>query len=217
MNSLPGAVKWIVAAALCVAPSACYGSLITFDESLGLAVGFNGQNNDFLISTDGQYRVEFFWLNAGGHAHLGSAGLPDGIGERNHNNSGGTANSIQGMRITRVDNGAFTLVSADIFGQAAIGDLTNFTTGAGTFALFNGSGTSNDPGTINFGAQFAGVTSLVFADPGRAGGNSSSNDWDNLNLVQGNASVPEPASLAIFGLSALAFGVVGYRRRKLAR
>ena len=56
---------------------------ITFSEPVFNGVGFNGQINNQLLSVDGAYLVDFFWLNFSGHHHI-SFGV-----ENNHNQFAG--------------------------------------------------------------------------------------------------------------------------------
>ena len=185
---------------------------ITFNEAGGFAAGFNGQTNPFLLSTDGMFRVEAFWLNTSGHFHIINSG--GNLLENNHNQAGGVGNlnNLQGVRITSTDNGLFTLQSMGLFGQAAIGNISNTSTGAGAYTLFNGSGTMTAPGLVNFGGTFSGVSSIVIADPFAAGGNGFNNGWDNIVLVRGGAVVPEPGSMAMMAAGLLPLGLALRRR-----
>lgn len=188
---------------------AAHGSIVTFSETVSSASGFDGQLNQFLISSDGQYRVEAYWLNSGGHFHIVDNGSPDYMLEASHGQTG------QGIRIVRVDGQKFDFLGMDLYNQAAVGHLANFTTGAGTYTLYTDtSGTTNDPATISFGSAFTNVYSVVVAHPSAAGG-SGGGLWDNLQL---QSSVPEPATLAIWSLLGL-LGLAGFGwrgRRKLA-
>lgn len=179
-------------------PSRSHATTITFSESEFSAVGFNGQTNRTLLSSDGQYRVESFWLNTGGHFHIADCTIGDPC-EKNHNQSGAlnNGNQLQGIRIARVDAQAFTLTSMDIFsGQASIGQLTNFLNGAGTWGLYGA-------GNIVFGSAFANVTQIYIADPFAAGGTAGNNWWDNIILS--SATVPDPGSSVLL----FAFGLLG--------
>jgi hypothetical protein len=143
---------------------------ITFSESQSTATGFNGQSNPYLTSSDGEYKVEFYWLNTGGHDHVSSGA------ENNHDNSRGTQSSAQGIRITRTDGGSFSLDSMSLAGEAAVGTLSDYSTGAGSYTLY-----TNSSGTVSFGSSYTG-THVVIADPGIAGGSDTSNSWDDIVL-----------------------------------
>lgn len=189
------------------------GTTITFDESssASFASGFNAQSNPFFVTSDGDYRVEAIWLNASAHFHTSQSG--GNFFEANHNNSGGTPSGIQGIRVTRTDSGAFDLVSMGLVGQVAIGNVTNFTSGAGTFGLY--SGVSLAAGEVSFGSSFLNLTSIIFADSGRAGGISGGN-WDNILVQSSVSAVPEPSSIAL-ACTAIPMGL-GFalkRRRKV--
>lgn len=157
---------------------------ITFSESVqstGSGGGFNGQTNRFLISADGEYRAEFFWLNTSGHDHINS-GTPEAESNHNYARTFGL-NQLQGVRITRTDGALFDLASMDLLdGEVAVGQLNDFNTGAGTFTLFDA------VGTLSFGSQFEDVNEVYFVDPWAAGGSSTSNNWDNIRLETGGGS-----------------------------
>ncbi|GDX82264.1 hypothetical protein LBMAG42_40750 [Deltaproteobacteria bacterium] len=161
-------------------PSARADTTITFSESIGSTSGWNGQTNEYLTSSDGLYKVEYFWLNTAGHSHT-SGGI-----EYNHNQAygaGSTLTQMQGVRIRRVDGAAFKLKQMDLYGQAAVGSISSVTTGAGTYTLYtNMSGSSSAPTTTSFGSSFTGVTSIVIGDAWGGGGTSTSNGWDNIVL-----------------------------------
>jgi hypothetical protein len=182
-------------------------SIFTFDEPEGFGPGFDGQFNPFKISADGQYRAEAFWLNAGGgHFHTSTFDSIDYF-EANHNNSGGQADSLQGVRFSRVDNAPFNLVSMQLYGGAAVGFINNFTTGAGTWTLYSSAVES----TVLFGSAFNNVTAVYLADPGAAGMQSFDNRWDDVVLVQ-TQGVPEASSLIVWTIISLIGGYAGIRR-----
>lgn len=169
------------------------------------APGFNGFSNPSLLSSDGLYRVEAFWLNTIGHFHISM----DGFGNRwegNHNNNLGVLNLLQGIRVTSVSNAPLTLVSMDILnsgGRAAVSTNMNATTGVASWSLISG------PGTINFGPAYAAVTEVYFADPGAAGG-SGGGQWDNIRVE----TVPEPGTALLLGIGCV--GLAAMRRRRSA-
>ncbi len=227
MKSLLGrGYVWALVAALVLAGTGldATATQITFSETLSSETGFNGLTNSFFVSSDGEYRVESFYLSGAGHFHNAS-----GI-EENHNNAAGlflinAANplaSLQGIRITRLDNVAFDLVAMDLWGEVAIGQLTNFTTGAGTWTLFSDlTGTSSDPATINLSGVFSNVTQIFLADPFAAGSTfghfgafdfRNPSSWDNVVLGKHGEPVPEPGTLGLMVVGAAA--LVRYRRRR---
>lgn len=193
-------------------------SIITFAEHLqytltaaggGPNTGFNSQDNAFFITTDGRYRVEAFWNQTDGHFHnvdpdfaVLSETWTDT--EENHNWSDANGPSaLQGMRITRVDGGPFTLVGMDLHGGVSVGTFrpTNPPTGRpedpeeGTWRLYTGDMTftnnwKNDlrqTVAISFGSRFARVTEIYLADPSISGGTGTlfaHNAWDNIVLEQ---------------------------------
>ena len=79
---------------------------ITFSEprfNNGSTPGFNGRtNNDYLISSDGSYKVETFWTTMnGGHFHVYAIGNdPTNLAEHNHNQRSNST-TFQGLHITR--------------------------------------------------------------------------------------------------------------------
>src|SRR3954466_11455630 len=141
----------VLAGALLLCSTPAWATTITFSEPESSAVGFNGQVNQFFLTSDGQYRVEAFWLSPSSHFHDATVGGVNGIFEANHNQSGGAGSTTQaqGVRISRVDGQFFDLIGMDLFGQVSVGQFSDLTTGAGSFALFNGSGTQLAPGALS--------------------------------------------------------------------
>lgn len=167
-------------------------STIEFNETVSNEVGFNGVSNDFFISSDGLYRIEFFGQRLGnqdgGHDHIQSGlACGDGTGERNHDNfNNGDLNSanVQGLRITRVDGGTFDLVSMDLDGEVAVGQLDDAdATDLGAWTLKSASNS-----TVDLSA-FTGLTEIYLADPSIAGGSNSPNCWDNIVLLGGDGAI----------------------------
>ena len=213
-----GALVAAVALAASATPAQA-GYTFTMDETLNNELIFNGQFGDRMLSTDGAYQIDFFWLTTSGHAHISLVGGSSGLAEANHNNSNGQPD-FQGLRITRVDAGAFNLDAMTLNGEASIGNLTDFTTGAGTFALYTeNTGTPGNPTSISFGGAFLNVNSIVLGDPGRAGGASFENYWDNIQLSQGDNinPTPAPAGIVLFGLGFAGMGLLRkFRKGKTA-
>ena len=201
----------VSAVLLCSTPT--WATTITFSEPEAVAVGFNGQVNQFFLSSDGQYRVEAFWLNTSSHFHDAVVGGSNGTVEANHNQSGGagTTSQAQGIRIARVDGQSFDLIGMDLFGQVSVGLFADLTTGAGSFTLFNGSGSSTAPGPLSFGSAFTGLSAIYLGDPFLGGGNSFSNAWDNVTLQASAAAVPEPTTMVLLGTGVA--GLIARRRR----
>jgi hypothetical protein len=86
---------------------------------------------------------------------------------------------------------------------------------------FVGGGTQLVPGEVpnSFTGQFFGFVSnvpivSVREDGGTQGGNAETHNLDNL--VYSSAAIPEPTSLALFGMTIGAAGLFGWRRRKQA-
>lgn len=195
---------------------------ITFSEPVQTTAaggGFNGKTNEFLLSNDGLYRVETFWVNVnGGHFHIHlENGDPDpsNLAEHNHNNSNSTNGGIglQGFRITRLDARPFNLVQMNIFWQASVGQMTNFATGAAggsgalPWALWNGPAGSTiiAPGVVSFGTAYTNLSYIDIVDPAAAGGTSSpvagpngtfEESWDNIVLSLDNK---EPQNVSAGG------------------
>jgi hypothetical protein len=193
-------------------PSNAAATVITFDEATSFEATFNGLSGSVLLSSDGEYLVESFYTNFSGHFHITDCGF-DGDCEENHNQQGDPIadGELQGIRISRVDGGLFDLVSMNIFeGEASIGDLTNFTTGAGIWTLFASPGVA----PIIFGLSFTGLDDIFIADPFAAGGTSMTNLWDNITL---EASVPEPGLLLLLGVGSLGAILNARRRQRAAR
>jgi MYXO-CTERM domain-containing protein len=170
----------LLAAASLFAGTAQADTTFTFSESITSVAGWNGQTNEGMTSSDGLYKLEFFWLSTAGHSHISSGQ------EHNHNQAygaGSTKSQLQGVRITRADGATFTLKEMDLYGEAAVGSISNTTSGDGTYTLYtSSSGSSSSPATQSFGSSFAGVTSIVIADSYGAGGTNTSNSWDNIVL-----------------------------------
>ena len=159
---------------------------ITFDESLSSMTGFNGQSNQYLTSSDGEYTVEFFWLNYSGHDHV-SGGV-----EYNHNQAygAGSLGQLQGIRIARVDGDSFTLSSMGLYGDAAVGQLSSTSSGSGSWTLYQqtSSGSTSSPPTYSFGSSHTNVSEIYIVD-GYAGSSSSTNTssgWDDIVLDYNN-------------------------------
>ncbi|MFN8058300.1 MAG: hypothetical protein U0Q12_03995 [Vicinamibacterales bacterium] len=185
---------------------------ITFTEHVqytrfvsGDNTGFNLRNNAFLISADGAYRVETFWHGNDGHFHTVDPQLAVynetwTDQEENHNDSGSFGvQSLQGVRITRVDGKPFSLVGMDLHGGVSVGSFV--TTGppnpddplSGTWRLYTGDLTSTgnfkvnllQRRTIYFANRYAGVTEIFLADPAAGAGIGTvfeHNGWDNIVL-----------------------------------
>lgn len=118
--------------------------------------------------------------------------------------------------LTRIGGGLFSVLSIDI------ADLTGNPGGGGGFGGLSGSGfrIGVDPGGFSFSpnsAAFSTIT-LNLLNTGAfytnivSGGSSDNFAIDNI-VVQYDNGVPEPASLALFGLGLAAFG---FARRKKA-
>jgi PEP-CTERM motif len=203
----------LLASALLLCSTPAWATTITFSEPESSAVGFNGQFNQFFLTSDGQYRVEAFWLGTSSHFHDFVVGGTNGTVEANHNQSGGagTTSQAQGVRISRVDGQSFDLLGMDLFGQVSVGQFSDLTTGAGSFALFNGSATLVAPGPLSFGSSFTGLTAIYLADPFVGGGTSFGNAWDNVTVQASAAAVPEPATMVLLGTGLAGF--IARRRR----
>lgn len=57
----------IVAVLLAPAGRANAETTFAFSESRSAGAGWNGQTNEISYSSDGLYKLEFFWLNTTGH------------------------------------------------------------------------------------------------------------------------------------------------------
>jgi hypothetical protein len=140
---------------------------ITFSESQSSGAGFNGQTNPYLHSSDGEYRLEFYWLQTGGHDHVSS-----GV-ENNHNNSSGSCATMQGVYIERVDGATFDLTQISLYGQATIGTISNSSSGTGSYTLYNNtSGSTSSPGVLTM-SGYTGLSHVIIGDSGCAGGSGS--------------------------------------------
>jgi hypothetical protein len=165
----------------------------------GPNTGFNGQNNSFFVTSDGQYRIEAFWNGNQGHLHTVDPDLSvfneSGTDqEENHNDSAnfGLSNA-QGIRITRVDGRPFTLVGMDLHGGVAVGTFPPGVPANGTWRLYTGElATTGDPKAdlrnkrfVSFGSRYQRVVEIFLADPFLAGASGSTyawNAWDNIVL-----------------------------------
>lgn len=210
-------VLWIAGMILAATAGQLHAAMVTFSGSTlstGAGNGFNNQNNPYFITADGQYRAEAFWLNTDGHFHINT--FSGNQVEANHNYAASWGMSqLQGIRITRVDNGMFNLVSMDLLGRAAVGSLSNFTTGlGGSWTLYTElTGSTSNLTTVSFGTAFSNVTEIFIADPRAAGfTTSSTNYWDNITMAQ--TAVPEPASIVMLGTGALGLIFKTRKRRQ---
>jgi hypothetical protein len=201
-------VAFIAAAGISI--SAHADSTVTFNETqYGPTTGFNGGQNPYLLTADGLYRVEAFWLNYNGHFHT-YLDASNNAYEDNHNNSGGFLPDLQGLRITTVSGQAFDAYSFDLLNlgaQIAISTDMNASTGAATWSLLSGAGTHN------LGGAYHGITALYLADPGAAGGSSYDNRIDNIKL--GSVSAVPEAGTALAGMGLVL--VTLFQRRRSQR
>jgi len=169
------------------------GTTITFEDPVQVTPpygGFNGQTNSFMISQDGKFRVEGFYLYPG----PGSLSLypakdnPSNLLYFSWNAS--SMFSLRGIRITQVDGNPFTLDSMKCGGWVAIGQLTDYARRTGDFTLFSGTGEWMDPQTITFGTQFENVTEIYLADPSAAGVPGTRYSWwDDVVLRESGVEV----------------------------
>jgi len=120
-----------------------------------------------------------------------------------------------------VTDGLFTFDGAYFTGAWNDGLNIRIQGYAGATLLYDTTIVVNTSGPTYFNAGYQNIDKLVFDsfggvdNPAYVGGGVHF-AMDNFSINE-SSSVPEPATLTMFGLGALGFGFAGYRRRKAAR
>ncbi|MGE0377876.1 MAG: PEP-CTERM sorting domain-containing protein [Planctomycetaceae bacterium] len=125
-----------------------------------------------------------------------------------------TGNQITDLRTFDLFPVGTTLVGMDLFYISPL-DLFDIMVTGGSGVL-NISQTGSSLGTFLGVQDPLGITSITFSNPGQPtvpGSSVSNYSFDNIQTASGS-EVPEPASVVLFGLTALGMGVVARRRRK---
>jgi hypothetical protein len=123
--------------------------------------------------------------------------------------------------MTKVGGGAFDLRSIDVGGSWVDQSIRNrwadhvdIISSAGTISV---NLPSNDPTYHAVNSNFLSITSVLFRPTGNVYGGVSNFEFvlDNINVADAS-TVPEPATLTIWGLGTLGCAFAAYRRRQCA-
>ncbi len=122
-----------------------------------------------------------------------------------------TNNELDDLRTFDLFPSGTTLVGMDLFYYDPL-DLFHITVTGGS-GILNISQDGSSLGAFLGFQDLLGIASITFSNQGLAGGGISNYSFDNIQTASGS-EVPEPTSMALFGLTALGMGVMRRRKKK---
>jgi hypothetical protein len=152
---------------------------------------------------------------------VGMFGCPAGTQANNTSNALVNANSTSIVFMSQADGGAFDLFSFEAGNRFDIATLTGISSGIDIVGNLHGGGTvsqrvtftGNDFGLFSLNSSFSNLDSVTFTSVAKVPGMYANGEFliDNIDAAAHRADVPEPATLALFGLGLAA---VALRRRR---